>query len=314
MSGQMSERRYDVITCGDMCVDLIVTGADVVPRFGQVEKLVDDYVVEMGGSCCIFACQAARLGLRVGILGRVGDDGFGRLILRRLDECGVDTRNVIVDPALKTGLGIGLCQGGDRAILTYMGSICAVGPDDVTDEFLSSARHLHHGSFFLHTRLLPHIPAIFRRAKALGLTTSLDTNWDPDERWNSGLADVLPLTDVFLPNDQEALTISRGSDLEDTAARLRAQGVSIVTIKRGVGGARAYGDQGMYECIVAPATGGDSVGAGDSFDAGFLAGWLRGLPIDQCLDVACHCGRSVASAVGGLRGQLTWEAVSRLVT
>jgi sugar/nucleoside kinase (ribokinase family) len=313
MSGQMSERRYDVITCGDMCVDLIVTGADVVPRFGQVEKLVDDYVVEMGGSCCIFACQAARLGLRVGILGQVGDDGFGRLILRRLDECGADTRNVIVDPALKTGLGIALCQGGDRAILTYMGSICAVGPDDVTDEFLSSARHLHHGSFFLHTRLLPHIPDIFRRAKALGLTTSLDTNWDPDERWNSTLADVLPLTDVFMPNDQEACYISRGSDLEDAAARLRAQGVSIVTIKRGAGGARVYDAQRAYECVVAPATGGDGVGAGDSFDAGFLAGWLRGLPIDLCLDIACHCGRSVASAVGGLQGQLTWEAVSRLV-
>jgi sugar/nucleoside kinase (ribokinase family) len=314
MSGQMSERRYDVITFGDMCVDLIVTGTDVVPRFGQVEKLVDDYVVEMGGSCCIFACQAARLGLRVGILGRVGDDDFGRLILRRLDECGVDTRNVIVDPTLKTGLGIGLCQGDDRAILTYMGSICGVGPDDVTDEFLSSARHLHHGSFFLHTRLLPHMPDIFRRAKALGLTTSLDTNWDPDERWDSTLADLLPLTDVFMPNDREARYISRGSDLEDAAARLRAQGVTIVTIKRGAGGARVYDAQRAYGCIVAPATGGDSVGAGDSFDAGFLAGWLRGLPIDQCLDIACHCGRSAASAVGGLRGQLTWEAVSRLVT
>jgi sugar/nucleoside kinase (ribokinase family) len=313
MPGQMSERWYDVITFGDMCVDLIVTGTDVVPRFGQVEKLVDDYVVEMGGSCCIFACQAARLGLRVGILGRVGDDGFGRLILRRLDECGVDTRYVVVDPALRTGLGIALCQGDDRAILTYMGSICAVGPDDVTDEFLSAARHLHHGSFFLHTRLLPHMPDIFRRAKALGLTTSLDTNWDPDERWNSGLADVLPLTDVFLPNDQEALAISRGSDLEDAAARLRAHGLPIVTIKRGAGGARVYGRQETHECIVAPVKGGDSVGAGDSFDAGFLAGWLRGLPVDQCLDIACHCGRSVASAVGGLHGQLTWEAVSRLV-
>jgi ribokinase len=165
----------------------------------------------------------------------------------------------------------------------------------------------------LHTRLLPHIPDIFRRAKALGLTTSLDTNWDPDERWDSTLADVLSLTDVFMPNDQEARYISRGFDLEDAAARLRAQGVTIVTIKRGAGGARVYGGQETYECVVAPATGGDSIGAGDSFDAGFLAGWLHGLPIDQCLDIACHCGRSVASAVGGLHGQLTWEAVSRLV-
>lgn len=307
------ERQYDVITFGDMCVDLIVTGPDVVPRFGQVEKLVDDYVVEMGGSCCIFACQAARLGLRVGILGRVGDDGFGRLILRRLDECGVDTRHVIVDPALKTGLGIALCQGDDRAILTYLGSLCALGPDDVADAFLAAARHLHHGSFFLHTGLRPHAPAIFRRARELGLTTSLDTNWDPDERWDSTLADVLPLTDVFMPNEQEALHVSGCSHLADAVAWLRAQGVPIVTVKRGAHGAMVVNTQGTVECVAPPAVGGDSVGAGDSFDAGFLAGWLRGLPLKQCLDVACHCGRSVASAIGGLQGQPTWEAVSQLI-
>ena len=94
------DRAYDVITVGDTCADLILSGTDVVPRFGQVEKLVDGYEVEMGGSCCIFACQASKLGLRAGILGRVGNDGFGRLIVSRLSECGVDTNHMIVDPDL----------------------------------------------------------------------------------------------------------------------------------------------------------------------------------------------------------------------
>ena len=127
MSGQLSTRRYDVIVFGDTCVDLIVTGTDVVPRFGHVEKWVDDYMLEMGGSCCLFACQAAKLGLRVGLLGRVGDDGFGRLVLQRLQESGVDTKHVIVDPSLKTGLGIALCKPDDRAILTYEESLSADG-------------------------------------------------------------------------------------------------------------------------------------------------------------------------------------------
>ena len=302
-------RPYDVITFGDVCVDLIVSGADVVPRFGQVEKLVEDYVLEMGGSCCLFACQAARLGLRVGILGRVGDDGFGRLILRRLGECGVDTSHVIVDPALKTGLGIALCQNGDRAILTYMGSICAIRPDDVSDDFLADARHLHHGSFFLQTGLRPAMPGIFRRAKELGLSTSLDTNWDPAERWNSTLAETLALTDVFMPNEQEALHITRSAGLEETARQLRAWGIPLVAVKRGAEGARAYSKHDMVECCVTPVAGGDSIGSGDSFDAGFLAGWLRGLPPEQCLDIACQCGRSVAGAAGGLQGQPTWESV-----
>ena len=298
-----------MVTFGDMCVDLIVSGDDMVPRFGQVEQLVGDYALEMGGSCCIFACQAARLGLRVGILGRVGDDDFGRLVLRRLHECGVDTRHVIVDPALKTGLGIALCQEDDRAILTYLGSISAIEPDDVDDEFLVSARHLHHGSFFLHSRLRPAMPAIFGRARALGLTTSLDTNWDPDERWNSTLHELLPLTDVFLPNEQEALHISGAASLADAVKWFQRQGVSIVALKRGETGAGVYQGEEEHTMVLPQVMGGDSIGAGDSFDAGFLAGWLRDLPLDRCLSIASHCGRSVAGASGGLQGQLTWEAV-----
>jgi sugar/nucleoside kinase (ribokinase family) len=304
-------QQYDVITFGDMCVDLLVTGEDVTPRFGQVEKLVDDYVLEMGGSCCIFACQAAKLGLRTGILGRVGHDGFGRRILRRLQECGVDTGRVIIDPTLKTGLGIALCQGDDRAILTYPGSLSAVEPQDVTDGYLASARHLHHGSFFLHTRLRPHMPDIFQRARDLGLSTSLDTNWDPDERWNSTLADVMPLTDIFMPNEQEALRISGRSSLESAVAQFHERGISMVVVKRGAAGAWVSDGRRTWTCEVTAASGGDSVGAGDSFDAGFLAGWLRGLPLDECLDIACSCGQSVAGAIGGLHGQPTWDLGSQ---
>jgi len=309
MSAVSHPRPYDVITFGDLCVDLIMTGADVVPQFGQVEKLVGDYVLEMGGSCSIFACQAAKLGLRVGILGRVGDDGFGRLILGRLDESGVDTRHVVVDPSLKTGLGIALCQGDDRAILTYMGSINALSPDEVTDEFLASARHLHYGSFFLHTGLVAHAPDILRRARALGLSISLDTNWDPDERWNSTLEAMLPLTDLFMPNEQEARYISGQGDLDAAVAWAQEKGVPLVALKLGADGAQLYAKGERFTCTVRPATGGDGVGAGDSFDAGFLAGWLRGLPMEQCLEIACECGRSVAGAVGGLEGQPTWGMV-----
>lgn len=302
--------KYDVITFGDLGVDLIITGQDVAPEFGQVEKLVDDYTLEMGGSCSIFACQAAKLGLRTAILGCVGDDDFGRLILRRMAESGVDISHVRVDPDLKTGMGIALCPPGDRAILTYMGTINAVQPEDVTDAFLASARHLHHGSYYLHTRLRPAIPAIFQRARLLGLTTSLDTNWDPDEGWDGGLEAVLPLTDIFLPNEQEALRISRRYNLLEAAARFQQMGVKIVVIKAGAKGALVYSGDTTLKHKVTPVTGGDSIGAGDSFDAGFLAGWLRGLPLEKCLEIASACGRSVASQIGGVAGQLWLDDVA----
>lgn len=305
----MSSSKYDVITFGDTCVDLIMLGRDVTPRFGQVEKLVDDYLLEMGGSCCIFACQAAKLGLRTAVLARVGNDMLGRLMIERMAGCGVDTRYVMTDPMLKTGLGVALAQGNDRAILTYLGSASALTPADVTDEFLAMARHMHYGSFFLHTGLRPGVGDIFRRAKQLGLTISLDTNWDPAEEWNSTLMDVLPLTDVFMPNEQELRYISRRLTIEEGVAWVLDQGVSIVTVKLGERGARVYTRTEVQECQVQPATGGDSVGAGDSFDAGFLAGWLRGLPLARCLEIACACGRGVASRIGGVAGQPTWQEV-----
>lgn len=304
-------RKYDIITFGDLCVDLMMSGRDVTPEFGQVEKLVDDYMVEMGGSCSIFACQAAKLGLRVGILGRVGPDDFGRLILRRMNESGVDTSHVTVDPHLKTGMGIALCRENDRAILTYLGSICAIQPEDVTDDFVGSARHLHYGSFFLHTQLRSHVPAIFRRARALGVSLSLDTNWDPADQWDLPLPEVLPLTDVLMPNDREALRISRCANLKEAIAWFQAGGVRIITLKKGADGAEVHAGTEQHRLATTPVTGGDSVGAGDSFDAGFLAGWLRGMPLEQCLRIGCMCGRAVASKIGGVEGQPTWDAVTQ---
>jgi ribokinase len=308
----INTKQYDILTFGDMCVDLIITGSDVVPQFGQVEKLVGNYELEMGGSSNIFACQAAKLGLRVGILGRVGEDDFGRLVLRRLIESGVDVQHVTVDSSLKTGLGIALCKQNDRAILTYLGSLNAVFPEEISDDLLDSASHLHHGSFFLQTNLLPAMPDIFARARSFGLSTSLDTNWDPTENWNGTLQATLPLTDIFLPNEEEARFISRTTSVDEALRFFRRMGVSITAIKQGENGALVDVKGECFACALPVSTGGDGIGAGDSFDAGFLAGWLRGLPLEQCLRIACQCGREVSAQTGGIRNQPDWATVCQL--
>lgn len=307
------EKRYDIITFGDMCVDLILSGGDIVPRFGQVEQLVGDYTLEMGGSTCIFACQSARLGMRTGILGKVGSDGFGKLVIQRLQECGVDTRHVTTHEDLKTGLGVALCKANDRAILTYLGSLNALTPSDVQDVFINSARHLHHGSYFLLDQLKPSIPDLLKRARIAGLSTSLDTNWDPSESWNNSLTIALAYTDVFLPNLQELLRITRQDSLTAGIRSLHASGVGLVAVKLGERGACASDGHQLYQCQVDPVSGGDSVGAGDSFDAGFLVGWLKRLPLPECLRLACGCGRAVARQVGGLAGQPDWQALQNQI-
>ncbi len=296
-------RPYDILVFGDTCVDLILRDADIAPRFSQVEKIVADYDLELGGSCCIFATQAAKLGLKVAILGRVGADAFGALIVDALAAAGVDTRFITVDPALRTGITVHLVQGSDRAMLTHLGSLNALTRADLSDELLASARHLHYGSLYLHTGLLPHWIEILQRAKALGLTVSLDTNWDPQEKWDVGLQRAFPYIDVLLPNAQEALYLSGQADFAAAVEYLRAR-LPLLVIKRDVEGAVAWQEGIEIAQSVKPAAAdGDGIGAGDSFDAGFLAGWLNGLPLETCLSIACDCGRAVAGAVGGTAGQ-----------
>jgi ribokinase len=308
-----SDKPYDIITIADSCVDLLVDLGETLPRFGQVEQWVPDYFLEMGGSACLFACQAAKLGLRVGILGRVGDDACGRLVLERLRESGVDTRYMSVEPTLKTGLGVALCRAdGDRAILTYGGSLNAVYPADVTDEFLASARHLHYCSYYLQTNLLPQAAHILRRARELGLSVSLDTNWDPDGEWAGGLAQALAQADLFFPNEQEARAIARSATVDEALEALLER-VGTVAVKMGERGAVVGQGAERLRAPVEPVSQVvDTVGAGDSFNAGFLAGWLRGLSLDRCAGIANACGRATTMARGGLAGQLVAESFPEL--
>lgn len=299
----MSDKHYDMLVFGDTCVDLLMSGSNVVPQFGQVEKLVDDYGLEMGGSCCIFASQAARLGMRVALLGKVGADAFGQLIIDQLKDSGVDTRYIQVDPTLKTGITLSLSHGHDRAMLTYMGSLCALKPSDVQDELLASTRHLHYGSLFLHTGLLPGWVEILARARSFGASISLDTNWDPAEQWDARLAEAFQYIDILMPNEQEARFISHKPTLPEAITDLRGR-VPLLALKRGEMGARLYTSTHEFSASVEPARpGGDSVGAGDSFDAGFVTGWLNALPLQACLEIGCACGRGVAGDVGGVHGQ-----------
>lgn len=302
----VAERAYDLITIADACVDLLVDLGETLPQFGQRELWVKDYFLEMGGSACIFACQAAKLGLRVGILGVVGDDPYGQLVLRRLRESGVDTRFMTVDPALKTGLGVALCRAsGDRAILTYGGSLNALGPEDVHDEFLALGGHLHYCSYYLQTKLLPVVPDLLRRARSLGLTTSLDTNWDPSGTFDGGLQTALDQVDLFFPNEQEARAITGFEDVQAAASKLLEK-VPTVAIKLGEKGSLVASRQERFYVPVEPvARPVDTVGAGDNYDAGFLAGWLRGLPLEACAALGNACGRASTLAPGGLIGQLT---------
>jgi sugar/nucleoside kinase (ribokinase family) len=298
-------RPFDVVVVGELNADLILSG-DVTPVFGQVEKLISDATLTIGSSSAIFACGAARLGLRVMFIGKVGNDEFGRFMLRELNERGVDTTAVIVDPSIKTGLSIILTTTNDRAILTYPGSISALHYDEIDLDLLSCARHLHLGAFYLLDTLRPDVPRLFETAHTRGLTTSLDTNYDPSGRWDGGIRDVLRHVDVFMPNETELCAITRCNDMSGAMDALSGQ-VPLLVVKQGNKGATARrGNERLHvEPLQIQVI--DTVGAGDSFDAGFIYGYLSGWEVDRALAMASICGALSTRAAGGTSGQATSE-------
>lgn len=298
-------RCYDILVAGEINPDLILADPNLQPRFGQYEILVENIALTVGSSAAIFACAAARLGLKVGFVGVVGDDLFGRFMLDALTERQVDVSNVIVDPHQNTGLSVILSRGTDRAILTYMGTINALRAEHVTDALLAQARHLHVTSYFLQTALAPDLPDLFARARSLGLSTSLDTNWDPEERW-TGVDAVLEHTTIFLPNEAEALSLTHAATVEE-AARQLANTVDTAAVKLGAAGAIACREAKLVRAAALPVTVADTVGAGDTFDAGFLYGALAGWELEACLRLGVVCGSLSTRQHGGIAAQPTLD-------
>jgi len=289
---------FDVTIAGELNLDLILYGLpETLPP--ERELLADRMMLTLGSSSAIVAHNLAALGCRVGFQSKIGDDDFGRIALDRLSRGGVDVSKVVqVENGLQTGLTVIVQRQKLRNILTYPGTIFDLRPDDLDFEYLTSARHFHLSSYYLQRGLTQHIPEIFRRIKAAGLTISLDTNDDPDDGWKSGLHEALRYVDVFLPNGREAQKITGASDVE-TAAKNLAQHVPLVVVKMGEAGAVAWRGR---ERIISPAVQVDfvdPVGAGDSFDAGFLSQYVRGADLETCLASANRAGAFSTTRPGG---------------
>jgi len=295
---------FDILIAGEINPDLILSG-NVIPEFGQVEKLVDSAALTVGSSSSIFACGAARLGLKVAFTGLCGDDVFGRFMLDEMSKRGVDVSNVIVSTDGQTGLSVILNNQADRAILTHPGLIAELRASDISDELLNQSRHLHVASYFLQTKFQSDLPNLFRHARSLGLTTSLDTNYDPSEKW-TGFDELLSVTNVFLPNEKEAVSLSEESNVDLAADRLGSR-VEALAIKLGAEGALGVREGARVRVASIPVKVIDTIGAGDSFDAGFLFGYLNQWNLEKSLRLACVCGALSTQEAGGTNGQPTLE-------
>ncbi|GHC78025.1 carbohydrate kinase family protein [Streptomyces flavofungini] len=299
---------YDLLVIGDANPDVILGPLTEPLAFGQREQLTETGSLVLGGSAAIMACGAARLGLKVAFAGRVGDDDAGRYVRDTLTAHGVDTRALTLDATRPTPLTVVLTRGDDRAVLTSPGTLTATSGRDVPPDLLAASRHVHAASYFLQPRLAEDLPDLLRTARSHGATTSLDTQDDPSGTWDGGALDaVLAETDILLPNAQEALCLAGPhAGTPQRAAALLATRVPLVAVKNGADGALCHDGRTLMTAPGLTVTPKDTVGAGDSFDAGFIAATLHRQPPHQALRFAAVCGALSTRAHGGTAAQPTW--------
>lgn len=300
-----------ILVAGDANLDLVLRG-DVVPRFGQAEQLLDGADLVLGSSAGICAAGLARLGVDTVLVARVGADVFGDRTRELLRDAGVDVSAVRTVEEQPTGVSVILSAPEDRAILTLTGALAGVTAEEVLAA-AAGATHVHFASYFLTPGLAAALPEVLATLRERGVTTSLDTNWDPAEQW-TGVADCLPLVDLLLPNAEEALALAaalgapavgaEARDAESAALALAALGPTVVVKNGAAGGLAVVGDTvlrapGLALEVV------DTTGAGDSFDAGFLAAWTAGKPPADALRWAAVAGSLSTRGAGGTGGQAT---------
>jgi sugar/nucleoside kinase (ribokinase family) len=288
----------DVCVVGELNPDLILYG--VPPELKpEEEALINGFRLTLGSSSAIFAHNLAVLGSRVGMVSKIGADSLGKMAFDWLANVGVDvTRVRVASSGPATGLSVILAQPGHRFILTYPGTMFEFSRVDLDLAYIFSARHLHLSSYFLHKALRPHIADLFREAKAKGLSTSLDTNDDPEGKWGDDLLNVLPFVDIFFPNEREAKKVAGTEDLQQAIDRL-AQLCQFVVVKLGVHGAVARKGAEEWRRVGMRIESVDPVGAGDSFDAGFIHRFLQGGTPQECLDYADVAGAFSTTCEGG---------------
>jgi sugar/nucleoside kinase (ribokinase family) len=290
--------RFDITTAGELNLDLILYGLpeQLLP---ERELLADRMMLTLGSSSAIMAHNLSTLGSRVGLQSRIGNDPLGQIALDRLQEGGVDTSLVRrTSGTTTTGLTVILHHDKWRNILTYMGTIAELAWDDLDLNYLSDARHFHLSSYFLQRGLRPRVGELFRYMKSKGLTTSLDTNDDPDDRWDDDLQEVLPFVDVLLPNEREVCKLAEMDDL-DAAIQKVSTFVPLLVVKLGAKGSMAVRGKERVSFPAQPVTAIDTVGAGDSFDAGFLHQYVRGADLLTCLSSGNLAGALSTTRPGG---------------
>lgn len=295
-----------VVCAGVVVADHLCTPIDHLPAAGELVA-ADQLVLNIGGCASNAAMDLARLGVRATVCGKVGDDAFGRFVADTLVAHGIDVRALAVDPTRATSQTLIVnVKGEDRRFIHSFGANAGLSAADLDPVLADPPRVLYVGGYLI----LPALDAQaladrFARARKAGTITILDVVTPGPGEYLRLLRPVLPETDVFLPNTDEAALILGESDPLRQAQAFRDMGARRVVITQGAQGAVALSDSLRVRLGAYPVSFVDGSGGGDAFDAGYIAGLLEGLSELDCLKLASAVGASCVRAVGTTAGVFT---------
>ena len=293
-----TNKKYDVLVVGELNVDIILYDIKKPIALGK-EIFSKDMVLTLGSSSAILANNLSVWGTKVAFLGKLGNDVFSKTVLDTLEKSNVNTENIIVSNKSKTGATIALSYGNERAMVTYPGAMSELCQEDVSDEVLNKAKHLHVSSIFMQESLLDGVITLFKRAKKIGLTTSLDTQWDPFEKWNIDISELLPYVDIFLPNKEEFLEITKTKSIEEAYNSIKASS-NLVVVKDSVNGSYLFSkEKSFHQPAFLMTDIIDAIGAGDSFNSGFLKEFINNSSLETCMIEGTLSGAINTQGKGG---------------
>lgn len=301
-------KKFDIIALGELNVDLLLNKIGGFPEVGK-EIFAKEMTLTLGSSTAIFAANAASLGAKVSFLGMVGNDDFGAFVRTSLEKRGVDTSNLIEVSTVATGLTAILNYDQDRANVTYPGAMSIMGVKDIRPEVIAQAKHVHISSIFLQETLHKDIYEIVKLVKDNGATLSMDMQFDPEEKWDFDYKKILPLVDIFMPNIQELTAVTGKKNLEEAVAEVRPY-INVLVVKMGSKGSTVVTKEGekflpaMLNSNVV-----DAIGAGDSFNSGFITAFVQGKDLEYCQYLGNLTGAINTTAAGGTGAFTSKEAV-----
>ena len=293
----MTGKKWDVFIYGDINVDIVIPGVEQFPGAGQ-EHVVEDMNVYPGGGAALFALGLGKLGLTPAFQGSVGADCHGAWLREELTRSHVDCTFLGTSQKNKTGISLSFTNEKDRSFLTYRGTNEEWNLEAIDFEGVKDAGHIHLTSYAGSRNHHQFIMLLKKIREISSATVSFDVGWDETGEWYEGIYELLPFIDILFMNETEALHYTRGLNAEEAALDFSRQ-CAMAVIKLGKSGSIGAKNGVLTKSHPYMVSAVDTTGAGDSFNAGFVYGFLKGETMEQCLRIANACGAMSVTAYGG---------------